>query len=286
MNEPEGSLSSKLLAPFRLLREARQILNKRDAKPSPGALLRCWLRLKWDACIKRPGPCETKIGSWRVSAFNAAECGYLFWEVFIRDDYQVSLEGPAPFILDCGANIGLATLYFKLHYPQSVIHCFEPNPNSFALLQKNMTANALTNVTLHQTACGKQAGAITFYIDPVFSPKSSVLPGRSPHAQPHEVKVVKLSDYIDREVDLLKLDVEGAEWDVFADLRNSGALSRIKRMIIEYHHRVDSPRCEFGRFLQMLEDANFTYDIFSDIPPRWRWRQANQDIVICATRLG
>ncbi|MBI3690708.1 MAG: FkbM family methyltransferase, partial [Mycolicibacterium aromaticivorans] len=114
-----------------------------------------------------------------------------------------------PRIVDCGANIGLATLYFKLHHPAARVLCFEPNPGCFALLKKNVETNQLADVTLVEAACGRENGKVAFFADPEFSPQSSARRGRSARGVACEVKQVRLSDYLDGDVDLLKLDVEG-----------------------------------------------------------------------------
>jgi hypothetical protein len=64
-------------------------------------------------------------------------------------------------------------------------------------------------------------------------------------------------------VDLLKLDIEGAEQDVLEELSMRGALARIRRLIVEYHHRLRSPASELSRFLTILESHGFTYKLLS-----------------------
>lgn len=81
-----------------------------------------------------------------------------FYEIFFRDIYFFSADNQTPFILDCGANIGLATLYFKMLYPQSNIIAFEPSPNCFTLLTKNITANKLAGVTAINKAVSNKKG--------------------------------------------------------------------------------------------------------------------------------
>ena len=65
---------------------------------------------------------------------------------------------PTPRILDCGANIGLATLYFKLLYPGACITCFEPGAEAFRVLEANISANQLEEVTAFPVALAREAG--------------------------------------------------------------------------------------------------------------------------------
>jgi hypothetical protein len=97
------------------------------------------------------------------------------------------------------------------------------------------------------------------------------------------VKAGRLSNYIDGPIDLLKLDVEGAEFDVMSDLKGSGKLSQIKRMIIEYHHKIDGrPSC-MSKFLALLEDEGFDYQISGRCDPVTK-QNVFQDILIGAYR--
>ena len=69
------------------------------------------------------------------------------------------------------------------------------------------------------------------------------------------VKVDKLSNYIKQKVDLLKIDIEGAEIDVLTDLFRSKKLNLVENMIIEYHHHIDPKIDNLSRLLYLLENA-------------------------------
>jgi hypothetical protein len=75
------------------------------------------------------------------------------------------------------------------------------------------------------------------------------------------VQQVKLSRFIDREVDFLKLDVEGAEDAVLDDLVSSGAINNIDQVVVEYHHHIDKEKDAFSIFLAQLEESGFGYQI-------------------------
>lgn len=65
-----------------------------------------------------------------VSYLGEKQFRYLLWEIFIRGEYFFETEKTAPVILDCGANIGLATLFFKRIYPKARITCGEADPTT------------------------------------------------------------------------------------------------------------------------------------------------------------
>ena len=69
---------------------------------------------------------KIKLFDYTVSAFNYYSFQSLLIEIFINKSYLFKSAKPDPFILDCGANIGMATLLFKKLYPNAIINCFEP----------------------------------------------------------------------------------------------------------------------------------------------------------------
>ena len=83
-------------------------------------------------------------------------------DIFINRIYHFDTESPAPTILDCGGNIGMSVLYYKLIYPEAQITTFEPDPAVFGYLLDNMTRHGMDDVRLVQAAvCGRE-GSLTF----------------------------------------------------------------------------------------------------------------------------
>jgi len=83
-----------------------------------------------------------------------------------------------------------------------------------------------------------------------------------------DVKVERLSAYLQeiekphkRNIDLLKLDVEGSEHGVLRDLIKTKKIASIKEMIIEYHHHMGNTEDKLGQFLVMLENYGFGYQV-------------------------
>ena len=96
-----------------------------------------------------------------------------------------------------------------------------------------------------------------------------------------EVRGGRLSSYIQRPVDLLKIDIEGAEHRVIADLAEAGSLALVRRMIIEYHHHVEPTEDRLGEMLSRLEAAGFGYQIAAPAAGA-RHEGSFEDIVILA----
>lgn len=267
------------------MRDARRIKRMKHAVPGNKAVLHAWLQLERYPNSYRDQPLEIELGETTLHGQNWEELSYIFTEVFINNDYYTRSRIADPFIIDCGANIGMATVYFKLLYPSAKILSFEPNPYCFEVLTQNVKENDFGNVTLVKAGCGKEAGPVTFHVNPGFSPMSSVDGSRNPEAEAIDVEIVKLSDHINRPVDIFKMDIEGGEWDVMDDLVSTGKIEMIDRMFIEYHHRIGSPEVKFGKFLQILEDAGYTYSLTTNMNLDRRFTGVFQDVMIYAVKM-
>ncbi len=186
----------------------------------------------------KEGP-TAQIGSWKIRGFREQTLRYLFKEIFVDGCYSCTLDTEKPLILDCGANIGFATFYFKHCWPNATIHAFEPAPDTFRLLEENVRANQLQDVYLHNVALGLAIGKIPLYCetDKQGSLRASTMEGRLPTGKTFIVKVPvePLSKFINDKISLLKVDVEGAEGKVIQELEASGRINQVDTAIIEYH---------------------------------------------------
>jgi len=243
-------------------RDTKRIAAK---KAGPGAgrasILSGFLRLK----AKRLMNGEDKTAwvlDYRVDYLDLENLEYLYREIFIARAYEMSFDTPNPVIIDCGSNIGMSILFFKNLFPGARITGFEPHPLVFAVLNRNIEQNGLENATVHQKALSDTAGSLDFYInqdDP--GSLNMGLYARGDNVKHIAVDTELLSDHITGTVDLLKLDIEGAEESVVRDLFNSGKLANVRRMICEYHHHIDENVDGLSRMLSMLEAAGFGYQI-------------------------
>ena len=222
-----------------------------------------------------------------IAGYNVRFCtyrslSYLFNEIFLDQEYCFVSNKTRPFIVDCGSNIGMSVIYFKMIYPNSEVLAFEPDEEAFACLEENMKANEIHAVCLNRKAISNKEGDMDFYYDQ--DNPGSLGMSTFRERMPKNKKVVEsvlLSKYIDREVDFLKLDIEGAERDVVEDLSNEGKLSYIKQILIEYHHHIVKDIDALSHMLRYLEDAGFGYEIQSGVERPFK-RQQFQDILIYA----
>src|SRR5581483_9772890 len=135
-------------------------------------------------------------------------------DIFGRERYRFPADTERPYILDCGSNIGLTILYFKRLYPQARIVGFEPDRATLELLRKNLASFEMTDVEIHSKAVWHRATTLNFMPDQADGGRMVAL---DPERPADEVETVRLRDFLDRPVDLLKIDIEGAETEVLRD---------------------------------------------------------------------
>lgn len=202
----------------------------------------------------------------RVQSFDYQALAHLYEEVFVRRVYEVGDLGTVPSIVDCGANIGIASIYFALRHPHSSVTAYEPDPQTFAVLTANV--RHLPQVTPINAAVGAVEGTIDLHIDDSRpgSPLMSTIAERGA-GRVAPVSSVRLSDCLPEKVDLLKVDIEGAERRLLADLCDDGAIRRVTHLAVECHHHMTPGDEAIGDLVTMLVDAGFTYSFVAQ--PWW-----------------
>lgn len=180
-------------------------------------------------------------------------------EIFTNETYFFKTSEKSPLIIDCGANIGLSILYFKHLYPEARIIAFEPGNEIFQILERNLTSYKLRDVKILQNAVWSSESAMNFL------PHGSV-GGRltdGPSDKNYLVKTVRLRDYLNEKIDFLKIDIEGAEYEVLCDCRKK--LHHVSNIFVEYHSRSDRQQ-NLDEILAILTMAGFRYHISNADP--------------------
>ncbi len=201
----------------------------------------------------------------KFSFYNRFEFLLLYKDEFIFQDYKFKTKTKSPFIIDCGGHIGTTALYFKKKYPNSTVLVFEPSPVPLKLLQLNIRQNDYKNVKIVQAAVGPKTDSVSFYIrkDPEkesWGDTTNIKMRYNPEEYKKiQVKQVRLSKYIDKPVDLLKLDIEGMETQVLKEVESK--LHFVKNLIIEYHGDVTNKFNKVEDIINILEKNHFAYKI-------------------------
>lgn len=182
---------------------------------------------------------SAKVGNFTVWFENAEEFAELRREIWVHHAYYIDdLESPKV-IIDMGAQIGLATLYFAQMYPDSKIVAYEPDPANFALLTKNIAENNLINVELINEAVAPKSGKMNLQT-PIYPDEwrsgVGVIPGGWRgvlHTRDMVVEARGIDEVLSNSVDLVKMDIEGMEYEVL----DRASLKKVKHMIVEVHPR-------------------------------------------------
>jgi FkbM family methyltransferase len=210
---------------------------------------------------------QSRILDFDVAAYSSYPLLFMYEQIFRDHEYFFRSERADPFIVDAGSNIGMSILFFKALYPEARIIGFEPNPQAYALLKRNVDSNGLTGVQVHHAALGLEDATVDFFVDPEYptslnaSTNRKMMDANMSPTKRTTVQQVRLSTFIDREVDLLKLDVEGAEDAVLKDLISSEVIYDVDQIILEYDHHVDKNCDKLGGFLSQIEESCFGYQI-------------------------
>ena len=254
-----------MLAHFRRL--ARDV--RRDIWPTPEhAVLR---ELEWRA-VHEPRSAGGQIGvpPYRFDYVDAMSTWPQWDDIFVHQSLAFDTDAAAPRILDCGANIGLASIYFKRRYPRAKVTAFEPDPRLASICRSNLAVNRGTEqVAVKEAAVWTTDGTVEFICEGTDSGAIASLdePVQGPVAP---VPSVRLRDWLDEPIDLLKLDVEGAELPVLDDCRDR--LRNVRAMFVELHES-NPRRRQTGSIFELLTAAEFIFDVRALTPLPWRCSQ-------------
>lgn len=239
--------------------------------------LRTYLRVECKRLLVRLLPLKPtteRVFGATMEFFDYETFAILFEEIYVGDMYHFESAIAEPVILDCGANIGMAVLYFKTLFPAARITAYEADPVTFSALARNTERNGWRDVRAVNAAVSGSRGTVTLYTGEQAGGLShSIFATPFVRQSGAEVEALRLSDTISTPVHLLKMDIEGAEDDVLRDLATSGALSQIDQIILEYHLHLDPNQDRMGEFLAMLEQAGYGYQIRANLPLPFRPRE-------------
>lgn len=151
--------------------------------------------------------------------------------------------GPNDIAIDCGAHAGWVSL--KMAERGATVYAFEPNPTMFAILQDRFRHNP--RVTCLNKAVWDRNGTMRLYLypgsdtDPVNHAYASSIFGNNPIIDPNlyvDVVVIDLTEFIrslGRRVKLLKIDIEGAEFELLDKIIRMDLHTVIDRIVVETH---------------------------------------------------
>jgi len=191
-------------------------------------LIRSWLRRSNPVCV-RVGSQEAWV---RPNTTDLATLLQIYWD----REYEFEIARNPGVIIDAGANVGYSTLYFATRYPKARIIAVEPHPENFAVLQKNVAKHP--RITPVQAALWHEDTALGLW-----DPEQGHWGFRVVHAddsepglQIHGVSIASLMlDHALETIDLLKIDVEGSELEIFEHA--AGWIDSVGALVAELHDK-------------------------------------------------
>jgi FkbM family methyltransferase len=147
----------------------------------------------------------------------------------IRD----STSNPVRVIVDAGANIGVETLRFRYFHPEARIVAIEPDSGNFAILSRNVYSDSRTTVV----NSGLWSHECRLRVIPGESAEGFTVEEVAGDPQPNDVEAVSIASIMQRfgfgEIDILKMDIEGAEYQVFSARDVGSWVGSVKVLIFE-----------------------------------------------------
>ena len=194
-------------------------------------------------------------------------------EIFCFEAYEIKEDIKPTLIVDAGANKGTTSIYFGIKYPVAEIHCYEPNSDLIAILRNHLKINGV-NARVYNEAISDMNG-IKFFEKNENHQFSKIVEedcGLS-------VRSVSLNDrYVNKKIDILKLDIEGEEEKVIdsIDFKNLD----IGVIIQEVHY----DRVDYEKIFSILRKNDY---YFSDPYPQYHYLNPDVDrpILLAITKL-
>jgi FkbM family methyltransferase len=205
---------------------------------------------------------QTPLLSNRIEVTDPYWYLVMYREIIVDGDYTFRSDSTSPLILDCGANIGVSVAFFRHRFPAARIIAFEPDPSVYEVLKRNMARYSWDNTDLRNSAVWIEEGPVAFHSDGAVGgrlTRDEAEPGAS------RVRAERLYDYLDQPVDMLKLDIEGAELDVLADCQDR--LCNVANLFVEYHGRPTGHQ-RLAVLLELLQSAGYRYYVKDAWPVR------------------
>lgn len=160
-------------------------------------------------------------------------------EVLIEEIYRGILEllPEEPIrAVDIGSNIGAFTIWLHAHHNIKEAFSFEPDADCFRLCQFNISQNGCGKVSLYQQAVGTTVRETAMWVVPNRPAQSSLYQRVNATVRPHKIQVVGFNEWLEGvpgTFDLLKIDCEGAEWEILD--ATPAAFTRFSVVVAEVH---------------------------------------------------
>jgi len=236
-------------------------------------------------------PSYINFGWLKFTSFDKWALKFLFWEIFVRNEYFFETTSIKPTIIDLWANTWAWIMYFKYLYPNSIIYAFEPDELAYNILQNNVNNNNLTDVYAYNEWISDKTWEVKFYTNS--SEKNwnftmSINKNRELNWKEVIIKTKSLYEFIIEnkieKIDMLKIDIEWAEDILFKMQEINNVMTITDKLVMEYHHNIPETKSNLDLILNVLKNNNFTYQIDTICFPLQSYNKY-QDIYIYAYKI-
>ncbi len=205
---------------------------------------------------KRFAPYTTRFRGHPLYIHDRASFWLGYHELFKEETYKFSSSKTNPYIIDCGANLGMSIIYFKSLFPQARILAFEADPGIFGFLEKNMHSFHFKDITIFNKAVWDTNNELLTFMNE--GGAGGRIQAKNDAFSVVETKTARLSEFITEKIDFLKIDIEGAEGKVIADCADK--LYWVENLFIEYHS-FEKEDQNLHQILGTVQQAGFRYHI-------------------------
>lgn len=201
------------------------------------------LRYRWWQVFGRSTPFWVPLRSGPIIQLRPRSSDWsVALEVFGQEVYRLppTITGqPIRHIVDVGGNVGYTTLYWASQYSEARILAFEPHPANVAAFRQHVQRNRLGDrVVLIPSAAGTREGAVCLWDDG--SGSSHVISRRAAEQETIQASMVDWFSQLGTEpIDVLKIDIEGGEYELLADPRFDNL--QVRGVVMEWHTTPDNP---------------------------------------------
>jgi len=174
-------------------------------------------------------PSHLKLAGKEIQLFCPPEAGIAkdVVNVLLDDEYRITrLKERPKTVVDIGANIGLFTLWSAANFRGATVHAYEPNSDLWSYTQANLSQ---VGASLYREGVSNKSGRGSVS----YSSESRL--GKCEITTAGPVAITAFREVLARMgggIDLLKLDCEGAEWEI---LNDANSLSAVRHVVMEYH---------------------------------------------------
>lgn len=182
----------------------------------------------------------------------------LYKSIFIDREYYLPVIKKDPMILDLGGNYGLSCIYFMSQFPNANIITYEADPAIYQVLKQNIKEHGWSNsIEMHNKAAWIENDVLEFAVNELGG--GTIAGNNTVDRDSCLIESVDIKELIEfSNIDILKIDIEGAENDLILHILT--VITKVRYLIFEYHS-VKNKKQRLGEILYNLEIMGFRVHI-------------------------